>query len=143
MVTEQQAAVTKTDWGRLQDMIASIRQVLPTGGQPSESYLRDLEGQLADTAIVPPSAVDRDTVTMNSKVRLQDLDSGASEVVTLVYDGDADAYGEKLSVLSTLGASLIGSRVGDVLEWDARRGRRRLRIEQILYQPEAAGNFDL
>ena len=112
-------------------------------GDPLESYLRNLEGHLARTAIVPPTSVNADTVTMNSRVRLRDLDSGTAQVVTLVYEADADAFGEKISVLTSLGASLLGARVGDVVEWQTRRGRRRLRVERILFQPEAAGEFDL
>jgi regulator of nucleoside diphosphate kinase len=63
--------------------------------------------------------------------------------LTLVYDADADAFGERVSVLAPLGASILGARVGDVVEWQSRRGPRQLRIERILYQPEAAGDFDL
>jgi regulator of nucleoside diphosphate kinase len=124
-------------------MIGSIRQSLPTLGHPFESYLRDLEGHLARTAVVPPASVDADTVTMNSKVRLRDVDSGTPQVVTLVYEADADVFGERLSVLTGLGASLLGSRVGDVVEWKTRRGPRRVRVEQVLFQPEAAGVFEL
>jgi regulator of nucleoside diphosphate kinase len=143
VLTEQQEVVTKADSGRLRDMIGSIRESLPTPGHPLEGYLRDLEGYLARAAVVPPRSVDADTVTMNSKVRLRDLGSGTSQVVTLVYEADADPLGEKLSVLSGLGASLLGSRVGDLVEWQTRRGPRRLRVERILFQPEAAGEFDL
>ena len=143
MVTAQQEVVTNADSKRLRDMIGSIRQSLPTLGDPLESYLRDLESHLGRIAIVPPTSVDADTVTMNSKVRLSDLDSGTFQVVTLVYEADADLYGEKISVLTGLGASLLGARVGDVVEWSTRRGLRRLRVERILFQPEAAGEFDL
>jgi len=135
--------VTKTDSGRLRDMIGSIRESAPALRHPLESYLRDLESRLARTAVVPSASVDGDTVTMNSKVRLRDLHSGTSQVVTLTYEADADAFGEKLSVLSGLGASLLGARVGDVVKWETRRGQRRLQVEQILFQPEAAGQFDL
>jgi regulator of nucleoside diphosphate kinase len=105
--------------------------------------MRGLEGHLARTGMVPAECVNADTVTMNSRVVLRDLDSGTPQVVTLVYEADADAFGEKLSVLTGLGASLLGSRVGDVVESETRRGTRRLRIEQVLFQPEAAGEFDL
>jgi regulator of nucleoside diphosphate kinase len=63
--------------------------------------------------------------------------------VTIVYPSDADRTGERVSVLTPLGASLLGARVGDVVERAARRGTRRSRIERILFQPEAAGRFDL
>jgi regulator of nucleoside diphosphate kinase len=142
-MTEQQEVVTKTDSRRLRNMIGSIRESLPPVSHPMESYLRDLERHLAGTAIVPPTSVDADTLTMNSRVRLRDLDSGTPHVVTLAYEADADPFGEKLSVLTGLGASLLGARIGDVVEWQTRRGPRRLRVERIMFHPDAAGEIDL
>ncbi len=43
-----------------------------------------------------------DVVTMNSKVRLRDMDSGEDEVYTLVYPTMADAEDYRLSVLRPL-----------------------------------------
>ena len=143
MLAEPPEMISKNDSTRLRDMIGSIRQSLPALRHPLESYLRDLEGQLARTVTVPPASVDANMVTMNSRVRLRDREGGSAQEVTLVYESDADAFGEKLSVLTSLGASLLGSRVGDVVEWQSRRGPRRVRIERILFQPEAAGEFDL
>ena len=143
MLSEQKAVVTKTDGGRLRNMIGSVRGSRPPLGHRLESYLRGLEGQLARTTVVPPNAVDADTVTMNSRLCLRDLKSGNCWAVTLAYAADADLFGENLSVLSELGGSLLGARVGDVVQWETRRGPRRVRIERILFQPEAAGEFDL
>jgi regulator of nucleoside diphosphate kinase len=139
----QEQGVTETDQWRLRAMIESLRRALRTVGDPYESYLRALEDQLDRTSAVPQDDVDADTVTMNSRVLVRDPDSGEGQVLTLVYEADADPYGENVSVLTTLGASLLGSQVGDVIEWQTRRGPRRLRIERILFQPEAAGAFDL
>ena len=143
MVAERKQVLTKTDRRRLHDMIGSIRRSSPPLAHRLESYLFALEGQLRRTTIVPPASVDADTVTMNSKVCVRDLNSGRCQAVTLAYESDADLFGERISVLSGLGASLLGSRVGDVVEWETRRGPRRVRIERILFQPEAAGKFDL
>jgi regulator of nucleoside diphosphate kinase len=143
MVAHQQLTVTRADRDRLRGMISSLRDSLPISGEPYGSYLNALERHLDRASSVTPSAVDGDTVTMNSRVCLQDLDTGDRQIVTLAYDADADPLGEEVSVLTTLGASLLGSRVGDVIEWDTRRGRRRMRVERILFQPEAAGKFDL
>jgi regulator of nucleoside diphosphate kinase len=49
----------------------------------------------------------------------------------------------RLSVLSGLGIKLVGQRVGDIVEWEVPAGVRRLRIDKILFQPEAAGHFHL
>jgi regulator of nucleoside diphosphate kinase len=124
-------------------MVASVRRSFPTVGDPYESYLRRLERRLAGSSVVSRNAVDDATVTMNSRVMLRDLDTGRRQVVTLVYDADAEPVGEEVSVLTALGASLLGSRVGDTVEWESRRGPRRFRVERILFQPEAAGQFDL
>ena len=143
MATKEKGVLTRTDSNRLREMIGSLRQALPTRGNPVESYLRDLEGHLAGKAIVPPTSVGGETVTMNSKVRLRDLDTGASLTVTLVYEADADPFGTKVSVLAGLGTALLGARVGDVVEWKTRRGWRAAKVETIVFQPEAAGKFDL
>jgi regulator of nucleoside diphosphate kinase len=124
-------------------MVASIRGSFPTVGDPYESYLRGLERRLAGSSVVSQKAVDDARVTMNSRVRLRDMETGRHQVVTLVYDADAEPVGEEVSVLTVLGASLLGSRVGETVEWESRRGPRRLRVERILFQPEAAGQFDL
>ena len=42
-----------------------------------------------------------------------------------------------------VGAALLGYRVGDVIEWPVPSGTKTLRIEEILYQPEAAGDMHL
>jgi regulator of nucleoside diphosphate kinase len=38
---------------------------------------------------------------------------------------------------------LIGQRAGDTVEWTVPGGFRRVRIDRVLYQPEAAGHFHL
>ena len=46
-------------------------------------------------------------------------------------------------MLAPLGTALLGTRVGDVVEFAAPAGTRRLKVEKVLYQPEAAGDFHL
>jgi regulator of nucleoside diphosphate kinase len=80
---------------------------------------------------------------MNSKVRFVDLRTREKETYTLVYPEEADVDLAKLSVLAPLGTALLGASVGDVVECRTPGGVRRLKIERILYQPEAAGDFHL
>ena len=44
--------------------------------------------------------------------------------------------------LALVGTAVIGYRVGDVFEWDTPAGKARLRVEQILYQPEEDGVYE-
>jgi regulator of nucleoside diphosphate kinase len=38
---------------------------------------------------------------------------------------------------------MLGYRVGDVIEWVVPAGKRRLKVEKVLYQPEASGDYGL
>ncbi len=143
MLVKDQAVVTNADAQRLRQMIASFGKSRPLGGDPFHSYLRALENQLEQSSVVSQADVGPDVVTMNSKLCLQELDSGKRQTVTLVYPDDGDLCGEEVSVLTPLGASLLGARVGTAVEWTARRSPRRARIDKVLFQPEAAGEFDL
>jgi regulator of nucleoside diphosphate kinase len=69
--------------------------------------------------------------------------AGESETYTLVYPDEADILAGRLSVLAPLGIALLGARVGQVVEFDAPAGARRLKVEKVLYQPEGAGDFHL
>jgi regulator of nucleoside diphosphate kinase len=61
------------------------------------------------------------------------------EEYELVYPADADMAHGRLSVLAPVGTAILGYRRGDVIEWPVPAGLRRLRVEEVLYQPERAG----
>ena len=58
----------------------------------------------------------------------------------IVAFSDANVAARRVSVLAPMGTALLGYRVGDAVEWAMPGGRRRLLVEEILYQPEAAGD---
>lgn len=84
---------------------------------------------------VPP-----DVITMNSTARLRDLDTDEVFDYTLVYPRDAEA--QRISILAPVGSALLGYRIGDVIEWPIPAGTIRLKVEQVMYQPERAGDLD-
>ena len=93
---------------------------------------------------VPSDQIPPHVVTMNSRVRFKDESSGTELTVTLVYPGDADASTGRISILAPVGSALIGLSVGDTIEWQLPNGRTKtLRIVELLYQPEAAGDLHL
>ena len=106
----------------------------------------DLEGlaqELEQASVVAPEDVPPDVVTMNSRVRLLDLDENSAVEYTLVYPGDADYSQGRISIVAPIGAAMLGYREGDEIDWAVPGGRRRFRVEAVLYQPEAAGDFNL
>lgn len=130
---------TQQDYDRLVHLLESPRY-RATPGAPATALRAELDrGRVLDHA----NAVPRKVVTMHSRVRVRDLKADEPETYTLVYPDEADIDAGKLSVLAPLGAALLGARVGQVVRFDTPGGPRRLRIERILYQPEAAGDFHL
>jgi len=45
--------------------------------------------------------------------------------------------------LSPLGSALLGYKAGDTISFEVPKGEKKIRIERILYQPEANGEFAL
>jgi regulator of nucleoside diphosphate kinase len=104
-------------------------------------YLEDLDGELDRAEAVKPEEIPTDVITMNSTFRLRDLDSGEEVVYTLVFPAEADSKNRKISVLAPIGTAVLGYRVGDTVEWEVPAGIKRLKVDEIVYQPEASREF--
>jgi regulator of nucleoside diphosphate kinase len=102
-----------------------------------------LEASLEEAKAIPAQRAPRSLVTMNSTIRLVDLESGDRKVRTLVYPEDCDLIPQSIGVLQPLGRRILGRRKGDVVQAIDGNKRRRFRIESIEYQPEAAGAYQL
>jgi regulator of nucleoside diphosphate kinase len=76
--------------------------------------------------------------TMMSRVMFVDESSGEKHDVQLVYPQDADSESHRISVLTPIGAALIGMPRGASIDWPNRAGKyRRLRIVDVK-QPGAS-----
>lgn len=95
---------------------------------------------LLETAeIVSPEKIAPAYVTMNSKILISDKISKEKMNAVLVFPCshfENDCENINISVLSPLGLSVLGRQIGDVIEG-------RLELEKMLYQPEAAGDYQL
>lgn len=104
----------------------------------SMDYLDALTIELANATVVPSAQMPADVVTMNSVVRMRDMDSGEIEEFELVYPAEADLKLGRISVYAPVGTAILGYRLGDVIKWPVPAGFRRLKIEEMVYQPERA-----
>lgn len=132
--------ISEFDRQRLMDF---LDEALATANPRQRREFEVLARELKTAQIVPPDQVPGDLVTMNSRVKLKDLDNNADLVYTLVFPDKADSSAGKISVLAPIGTAMLGYRVGDTFQWEVPSGERRLTIEALLYQPEAAGDLDL
>ena len=64
-------------------------------------------------------------VTMNSYVEFRDDVTGRVRTIKLVYPSDSDPDAGAISVLTPVGAALIGLLEGQSFEWRTRRGDRK------------------
>lgn len=131
--------VTRHDLHRLDGLLKAVS----TAYRTDQEHLAKLKNELSRARIVDPKRVPGDVVTMNSRVRFRDLEEERDHVFSLVFPADADTSQNRLSILAPVGAALLGYRVGDVVEWPVPSGTKRLRIEELVYQPEAAGDMHL
>jgi regulator of nucleoside diphosphate kinase len=122
-----------------------LRAVLSTYDErpgPGQREVNQLRGELERARLVPSREVSERVVTMRSEVLLRDLESQQEFTCTLSYPEEADIDTGRISVLAPVGTAILGYREGTIVEWKVPAGTRRLRIERILYQPEAAGDFE-
>ena len=131
--------ITDFDRYRLQQLLDDASRTNFRGRED----LANLHAELARAKIVAPRTVSSDVITMNSTVVLLDLETGDEETYTLVFPETADLAAGKISVLAPIGTAMLGYEVGDVFEWAVPDGTRRLQVKEIVYQPEAAGDFHL
>lgn len=131
--------ITKTDYHRLSALVENMRE---RNGVDRE-YLNKLEAELDRAEIVNPENIPANVITMRSTVRLKDLVSGDENTYSLVFPTEADFSQGKISVLAPIGMAILGYKQGDTIEWPVPSGMRKLKVEEILYQPEAAGHYNL
>lgn len=118
-----------------------IRHVLSF--QKSEDF-ENLELELDRASIINDNEVPDDLVTMNSKVKFLNIQENKEMTISLVYPSDANFAEGKISVLASLGSAIIGLRVGQEINWMFPDGKTRtLKILEVLYQPEANGDWHL
>jgi regulator of nucleoside diphosphate kinase len=140
--TKEQLLITEQDFDRLEMLLRTTSPATRRSGAPANDGCALAEG-LRHGRVVPSTKVAREVVTMNSRVRLRDLQSDDVYTFTLVYPADADVQAGKVSVLAPLGSALLGARAGHEVTWESPAGPRRAKIVRVLYQPEAAGHFYL
>jgi len=132
--------ITEADLDRLRTLIAVMRNA---GYDQVREDLDRLEEELDRAEIVTPQSIPPNVITIRSRVRLRDVVSGQDMVYSLAFPNEADLNQGKISVLAPIGTAMLGYQVGEIIEWDVPAGLNRFTVEEILYQPEGAGDYHL
>jgi regulator of nucleoside diphosphate kinase len=107
----------------------------------SESeFVRDFRKELKKANALAPENMPKNVVTLHSTFRVRNLVTDEEKVITLLFPDEMRPWHTPrhsgVSILSPLGSALFGRTVGDVIDRPA-----KTRVEEILYQPEAAGEY--
>lgn len=131
--------VNRLDYARIKKCIEDAKQFKSINKVEADKLIAELDS----ATIVEPEAIPSNIVTMNSIVRLSFLNSNKQVQFQIVYPSQANIKENKISIFSPIATALIGYKVGDEIEWIVPAGLTQLKIDEIVYQPEAAGDFDL
>ena len=95
-----------------------ISNLIGAGGLPSHSGTAGeaLAESLETATVVAASELPPTVVAMNSTVEYVELPGGKVRDVVLVHPSASDVSTGRISVLSPVGRSLLGRKVGDVCE---------------------------
>ncbi len=110
----------------------------------SRSDLDGLRDELERADVREPEAMPADVITMNSRARFLEENTGREYELTLAYPQDARAEAGRVSIFSPAGSALLGLSVGQIIDWKTPDGNAiRLQVLEVTWQPEANGQFDL
>lgn len=103
----------KKEQGQLEEEIARLTKVISTA------------------VVVSESEISTDKVSVGTTVKVQDVDSGDIYEYAIVGAEEADPYEDKISNESPVGAALMGSTVGAVLDIEVPMGMLKYKVLEI------------
>ena len=130
--------LSKYDCERIKNTFARYNATSET----EKAIIEFLKKEIKQFKQVEPQKMKSNVVTMNSKFILTNLGNGKKEEYHLVFPDDTNLNKGKISVLSPLGAQILGSPVGTVIKENSKAESYYI-IESITYQPESNGHYHL
>lgn len=121
--------VSDIDYKRLTGLAAAVEDRAP-------DVATVLQHEMDRAQVVPADAIPRDVVQMGSTVEFS-ADPGEPRRVMLVFPGQADIGAGRISILTPIGAALIGLASGQSIAWIARDGRPH-RLTVLSVEPPQA-----
>lgn len=130
--------ITINDYQRLLGFVelASFKTKMPV-------VTNKLVERLGAAKLFPQNQIAKNVITMNSRVKLKDLRTNRVAEITITFPQDADSREGRVSVFSEIGLALLGQNENDIVSWRVPNGIGSFVVEEVIYQPEAAGDYFL
>lgn len=138
-MTPEFITLTEMDYNRIHSLIE--QQLL----NPSLSKdIELLEEEVEQARILDFPEIPTDLVTMNSRIKYLNVTDNKENEITIVYPRFADSSKGLVSVTAPLGMALLGLREDQEIDWAFPDGSiKKLRILEVIYQPESNGDLHL
>lgn len=102
----------------------------------------ELMNEIERADVLPPAKLPNDVVTIGARVEFQVHGEHGIQTVYLVFPEDADISARRVSVLTPLGAALIGLRTGHDMYWETRSGaEKRFTVTTVDQNPAGVRNW--
>jgi regulator of nucleoside diphosphate kinase len=119
-----QIIVGNADYQRLTDLATASLERLP-------DVANELLSEMDRAQVVKDGSVPADVVRMGSTVTFSS-DDGQTRTLTLVYPVEESLDQHRISVMTPVGAALIGLSEGQSISWTARDGKHhRLTVTKV------------
>lgn len=121
------------------ERLEALLDALPMHAFPGKAAL---QAELDRADVMEPEQIPPTVVTMNSTVRFAIETSEEEFCMTLAYPKDVDGAADRISILAPIGSALLGLSTGSHIECTGPSGGiLTVRIVEVVYQPERAGEF--
>jgi len=129
--------ITECDFKKLNNLLETIE----TSAAKDRVFIEQLRKEIERAQVVSADRISGNIVTINSEVLLQDMSTREEFACRVVFPSDADVDSGRISVLAPVGTALLGYKAGDIVSWKVPSGIRKLKIKEVLYQPESEGDL--
>jgi transcription elongation factor GreA len=90
-----------------------------------------LQGRIRELSLYNVQSIPHGVIAYGSRVTLEDLDGGQSQVYEIVFPEEVEAAAGRISLSSPLGRALINKEVGDEVEVQTPNGKRSYQIVEF------------
>lgn len=98
-----------------------------------ESRIAEIQGKLASAEVVDPAHIKSDRVVFGATVVLKDLETDERVTYQIVGEDEANVKAGKISVFSPLSRSMIGKRIGELVELKSPKGEREYEVVEFKF----------
>ena len=110
-------------------MLKQFTEMFPSSANANEM---SLSYELNRAIVVENDDLPADSIRLNSQVKVRELTSNREMEFAIVMPAHADFNKKKISVLTPMGAALIGLCKGETVEWKMPAGMKKFEVLDVI-----------